>query len=122
VTTFLIGAADDFDEELARAELDRAPEHLQRAREAGRRLRYAVQGGEEHLGRKVTKRLERARRLADLLAELASSLRSAEFLQRVGPASDLDAEHNGFTYGLLYEQEVRRAAVLRGALENDRRR
>jgi hypothetical protein len=122
VAKFLTRAADDFDRELAGAPLDRAPRHLSRARRAARQLRLAAQVDAGSLGRKVTKRVERARPVADLLDELASSLRVAEFLQRVGPATDGDAEHNGFTYGLLYEQEVRRAAVLRGRLEHEQRR
>ncbi|HEX8487027.1 MAG TPA: CHAD domain-containing protein [Propionibacteriaceae bacterium] len=122
VAKFLTRAADELDQELVGTQLDRGPEHLARARRAARQLHRATEVGGGNIGRKATKRVERAQRLADLLEELASSLRVAEFLQRVGPTTDPDAEHNGFTYGLLYEQELRRAAVLRGQLEHERRR
>jgi hypothetical protein len=117
ITSHVTRAVDDFDAQLASVLLDDAPDQASLAQVAARRVRYVAEISDT-LGRKLSKRIARVRRLETLLDELVASRRAAHFLGRVG----LDGEHNGFTYGLVHEQELRVAAALRTRLEEVRSR
>jgi hypothetical protein len=81
----------------------------------GGQLEHAAEVGARALGPKAAKLVGQRRWSLDLLDEHHRSGLSAAFLLRIGPV-DAGGEHSGFTYGLLYEQELRRAASLRKQL------
>ena len=120
VGKYLTRAAGEVDRRLTDAVRSFDSEDLQEARRAARHVRYAAEVGEGNLGRKATKSLTRIGRLEALLVQHAASVGTAEFLLRVGPVRGLDGEHNSFTFGRLYEQELRRGTVLGGRLEKER--
>lgn len=89
---------------------------LHRARKAGKRYRYAAELSEEVLGKKASKAVEAGKKLQTLLGEHQDSVVSAEFLRRQGAAAGVDADQNGFTYGILLAREWQRAKDIRRKL------
>jgi CHAD domain-containing protein len=79
---------------------------LHRARKAAKRHRYALELAAPVLGKKTAKQIESARSIQDALGAHQDSLVSAALLREVGAAVGSTPGHNGFTYGLLYAQEV----------------
>ena len=79
---------------------------LHRARKAAKRHRYALELAASVLGKKTAKQIEAARSIQDALGAHQDSLVSAALLREVGAAVGSTPGHNGFTYGLLYTQEV----------------
>ena len=92
-------------------------EALHSARKAGKRFRYAAELSEPALGKKAAKSVEHGKALQELLGEHQDSVVSAEFLRRQGAAAGVDADQNGFTYGILLAMEWQRAADIRRRLE-----
>jgi CHAD domain-containing protein len=91
-------------------------EALHRARKAGKRYRYAAELSEDVLGKKASKAVEAGKKLQTLLGEHQDSVVSAEFLRRQGAAAGVDADQNGFTYGILLAREWQRAKDIRRKL------
>jgi len=79
---------------------------LHRARKAAKRHRYALELAEPALGKKTAKQIEAVRNVQDALGAHQDSLVSAALLRTVGAEVGSVAGHNGFTYGLLYAQEM----------------
>lgn len=119
VDKYLLKGAGAFDHRLAHALVTGDQEDLRLAAIAGQHVVHAVglSGGKR--GRKAAKSVRRVARLEALLVEFAASVRTAEFLQRLGPAAGAEAQQHSFTLGRLHEQEQRRARVLLGQLKED---
>jgi len=105
--------------------LDRAAQtgdadDLHRARKAAKRARYAAElvrpNTEDRSARKAVKR---HRRLQDLLGEHQDAHVSQGVLRRLGAKAAKAAGENGFTYGVLYEQERERADAVRREVVGD---
>jgi CHAD domain-containing protein len=99
--------------------LDRAVEtgdadDLHSARKAAKRARYAAELLRPNTeGRSARKSVKRHRRLQDLLGEHQDGHVSQGVLRRLGAAAATSSGENGFTYGVLYEQEKERAEAVR---------
>jgi CHAD domain-containing protein len=99
--------------------LDRAVEtgdadDLHSARKAAKRARYAAELLRPNTeGRSARKSVKRHRRLQDLLGEPQDGHVSQGVLRRLGAAAATSSGENGFTYGVLYEQEKERAEAVR---------
>ena len=61
------------------------------------------------LGKKARKRIKRYEDLQDILGDHQDGVVAAELLRRIAAGTVPVPDENGFTYGLLYEQEQRRA-------------
>ena len=61
------------------------------------------------LGGKVKKRIKRYEQLQDILGDYQDGVVAAGLLRRLASGTAQHTNENGFTYGLLYEQEQRRA-------------
>ncbi len=84
-------------------------EELHKARKAGKRARYAAELAAPVLGGKVKKRIKRYEQLQDILGDYQDGVVAAALLRRLATGTVANTNENGFTYGLLYEQEQRRA-------------
>ena len=87
-------------------------ELLHRARKAAKRARYAAELVAPAIGKRADRRVERLKDLQDVLGEHQDSVQSSAILVRVGASSGAKAEHNGFTFGLLYQREQELQAAL----------
>jgi CHAD domain-containing protein len=85
---------------------------LHRARKAAKRARYAAELVAPVVGKRAQRRVERLKDLQDVLGEHQDSVQSAAILRRVGVSSGAQPEHNGFTFGLLYQREQQLQAAL----------
>jgi CHAD domain-containing protein len=83
---------------------------LHRARKAIKRARYAVELTAPLEGKRAKKTIKRYKQAQDVLGEHQDSVIATGVLRRLGAIAD-----NGFTFGLLYEQERAAAAQARGA-------
>lgn len=91
-------------------------EELHKARKAGKRARYAVELATPVLGKKKARRVASAyQELQDTLGDFQDGVVSCELLRRLGAATADQPGENGFTYGLLYAQQLDRAARSRRA-------
>jgi CHAD domain-containing protein len=96
------------------AALDRDdPELLHRARKAAKRARYAGELLQPLGGRRAGEQAARNESLQELLGEYQDSLVSAELLKRLATIAGTTPGENGFSYGLLYQRQLDRAAELR---------
>ena len=86
------------------------------ARKAGKRYRYAAELAEPVLGRHAAAKVEEAEALQDLLGEHQDSVVSAAALRRFGAVAGTTPGENGFTFGVLLEAELRRAADIRAEI------
>jgi CHAD domain-containing protein len=93
------------------ARADDADELLHRARKAAKRARYTAELAEPVLGKPARRLVKRAKTLQDVLGEHQDSIVAGEFLLRLGATAGTRPGENGFTYGLLYAYEQRRAEV-----------
>lgn len=84
---------------------------LHRARKAAKRARYAAELARPVLGKKAARQIRRNRRLQDLLGEHQDAVLAAALLRRLGAAAGTRPGENGFSYGLLHQQEVDAAAA-----------
>lgn len=84
-------------------------EELHKARKAGKRARYAAELAHPVLGKKTRNSVERYRELQDILGEHQDAVVAARLLRRIAAGTAQNPDENGFTYGLLYAQELRRA-------------
>ena len=93
------------------ARADDADELLHRARKAAKRARYTAELAEPVLGKPARRLVKRTKTLQDVLGEHQDSIVAGEFLLRLGATAGTRPGENGFTYGLLYAYEERRAEV-----------
>ena len=84
-------------------------EELHKARKAGKRARYAAELAAPVLGGKAKKRIKRYEELQDILGDYQDGVVAAALLRRLATSTAAHPNENGFTYGLLYAQEQRRA-------------
>jgi CHAD domain-containing protein len=88
-------------------------EDLHRARKAAKRARYAAELLRPNTeGRSARKSVKRHRRLQDLLGEHQDAHVSQGVLRRLGAKAAAYSGENGFTYGVLYEQEQARTEAV----------
>ena len=83
-----------------------AGELLHRARKAGKRHRYAAEALEPIWGAKAEKVVNRRKELQELLGDHQDSVVAGEFLRDVGAGQGSAEGRNGFTWGVLYGQEL----------------
>ena len=99
---------------LGRANRTGDVEALHASRKAAKRARYAAEATPATLGKKVAnKQVKRYRKLQDLLGEHQDSQISCALIRRVGAQAGTTGGENGFAFGVLYEQERRRASAAR---------
>jgi CHAD domain-containing protein len=94
---------------LAAGLTDGHDEELHKARRAGKRARYAAELASPVLGGKIKKRIKRYQELQDILGDHQDGVVAADLLRRLAAATSKNPNENGFTYGLLFAQEQRRA-------------
>lgn len=100
-------AAGKADRRLVTALHDHRNESMHRARKAAKRARYAAE-----LHRPVRKparamsNIKYYKKIQRLLGDYNDSVVSAEFLWRTATAAGTAGDENGFTYGLLYANEM----------------
>jgi CHAD domain-containing protein len=82
---------------------------MHRARKAAKRARYTAELAAPELGGKATKTVARMKQLQNLLGERQDGVVAAELLLRLGRTAGSTADENGFTFGLLFEQERERS-------------
>lgn len=90
-------------------------EELHKARKAGKRARYAAELAHPVLGKKTRKAIKDYQELQDILGEHQDGVVAAELLRRLAAGTAGSSEENGFTYGLLYAQELSRAEQSRAS-------
>jgi CHAD domain-containing protein len=90
---------------------------VHRARKAAKRARYAAELAAPVLPSKVAKKsIKKTRAIQDTLGEFQDSIVAHQALLRIGIRAGTAANENGFTYGLLYALEQRRADESRRAV------
>ncbi len=82
------------------------PELFHSARKAGKRHRYAIEAALPLWGEKAERLVAERKDLQDLLGDYQDSIVSAAFLRELSVRYGLRSGHNGFTYGLLYAEDV----------------
>jgi CHAD domain/CYTH domain len=98
-------------------------DQLHGARKAAKRARYAAEAAQAVLGSKgASRQAKRYQQMQDLLGEHQDSLVSAEFLRRIRAKVAATPGENGFTFGMLYEQEVQNAITARADARRAARR
>ena len=83
-----------------------AGELLHRARKAGKRHRYAVEAMEPLWGAKAEKVVAERKQLQELLGDHQDSVVAGELLRELGAGQGSAQGRNGFTWGVLYAQEL----------------
>ena len=61
------------------------------------------------LGKKTKNAVNQYKELQDILGDLQDGVVAADLLRRIAAGTAQHADENGFTYGLLYAQELARA-------------
>jgi CHAD domain-containing protein len=89
------------------------PELLHRARKAAKRARYAGELVRPLGSGKAGDQAARNETWQELLGEHQDCLVAAQLLRRLGSAAGSTGDENGFTFGLLYQRQLDRAAELR---------
>lgn len=84
-------------------------EELHKARKAGKRARYAAELAHPVLAKKIKHTVKEFKELQDILGEHQDGVVAADLLRRLGAGTAGTTAENGFTYGLLYAQEMARA-------------
>ncbi|HEU5268682.1 MAG TPA: CYTH and CHAD domain-containing protein [Jatrophihabitans sp.] len=97
---------------LARAGRRGEPELLHRARKAAKRARYAGELVQPTGSGKAAEQAARNESLQDLLGDHQDSLVGLALLRRLGSAAGTTPGENGFTFGVLYQRRLQRAAEL----------
>jgi CHAD domain-containing protein len=86
---------------------------LHRARKAAKRARYSAELVEPLGARKASARIRHFKHLQSALGTYQDSVLAAEVLRRLGAGAGTLPGHNGFTYGLLYDREIRAGEAAR---------
>jgi CHAD domain-containing protein len=89
-----------------------AEEMIHSARKAGKRHRYAVEAAASVIGSAAAKAVTAGKQLQDQLGEYQDSRLATDFLRDLGGIPG----RNGFTFGVLYAQEVDHRRKLRKAI------
>jgi len=84
-------------------------EELHKARKAGKRARYAAELAHPVLGKKTRNSVKRYQDLQDILGDHQDGVVAADLLRRIAAGTAQYPDENGFTYGLLYAQELHHA-------------
>jgi CHAD domain-containing protein len=84
-------------------------EELHKARKAGKRARYAAELAHPVLRKKARNSVKRYQDLQDILGEHQDGVVAADLLRRIAAGTAEYPDENGFTYGLLYAQELHHA-------------
>ena len=84
-------------------------EELHKARKAGKRARCAAELTHPVLGKKTKKTIKEYQALQDILGEHQDGVVAADLLHRLAAGTAGHSDENGFTYGVLYAQEMSRA-------------
>jgi CHAD domain-containing protein len=85
---------------------------MHRARKAAKRGRYVAELAAPELGARAKAARKRMKKTQQRLGLRQDAVVAAEFLRRAGAATAALPDENGFTFGLLYQREVDRAAEL----------
>ena len=88
---------------------------LHRARKAAKRARYSAELVEPLGAKKAAARIRHFKRIQGALGTYQDSVIAADALRRLGAGAGTLEGHNGFTYGLLYDRELRAGEVARDA-------
>jgi CHAD domain-containing protein len=75
------------------------------ARKASKRLRYAAEAAGPVLGKPANRLVDQVKHVQELLGDHQDAVVARPILREIGVAAHLDGE-NGFTWGLLYQQQV----------------
>jgi CHAD domain-containing protein len=92
-------------------------EELHKARTAGERARYATELAGPVLGKKTKKAVKQYQELQDILGDVRDGVVAADLLRRIAAGTPDHPDENGFTYGLLYAQEIHRTQESRRLAE-----
>jgi CHAD domain-containing protein len=92
---------------------DGDPELLHRARKAAKRARYAGELVQPLGGQRAAEQAARNESLQDLLGEHQDSLGSIELLKRLAAIAASTPGESGFSFGILYQRQLQRAAEVR---------
>lgn len=93
-------------------------EQLHKARKSIKRARYAAELAQPALGKKQAQRVvSKYKGLQDNLGEHQDSIVAADMLRRLGAAAGIRSGENGFTYGILYANEIAIARASKDALK-----
>jgi CHAD domain-containing protein len=84
---------------------------MHRARKAAKRARYVAELAVPELGGRAKAARKRMKKTQQRLGLRQDAVVAAQFLRRAGAAASAGGE-NGFTFGLLYQRELDRAAAL----------
>ncbi|WP_375483698.1 CHAD domain-containing protein [uncultured Jatrophihabitans sp.] len=114
VERYLRSADRKLERRLAAA--DRLPQHdpnkdaaLHRARRAAKRARYTAELSRPVLGKTARTSNSSAKKLQTSLGEYQDAVVATTFLRRLGAVAGTTPGENGFTFGVLLANEVRRA-------------
>jgi CHAD domain-containing protein len=75
------------------------------ARKAAKRLRYTAEAATPVLGKPADRLVARVKQVQELLGDHQDAVVARPVLREIGMAAHLEGE-NGFTYGLLYQQQT----------------
>jgi CHAD domain-containing protein len=75
------------------------------ARKASKRLRYAAEAASPVLGKPAARLVKQVKNVQELLGDHQDAVVARPVLREIGIAAHLDGE-NGFTYGLLHQQQT----------------
>jgi CHAD domain-containing protein len=75
------------------------------ARKASKRLRYAAEAAVPVLGKPADRLVKQVKHVQELLGDHQDAVVARPVLREIGIAAQLDGE-NGFTYGLLHQQQT----------------
>jgi len=88
-------------------------EELHKARKAGKRARYAAELASSVLGKKTKNAVDSYKELQDILGDLQDGVVAAEVIRRIAAGTAGRHDENGFTYGLLFANEIHRSEASR---------
>jgi len=88
-------------------------EELHKARKAGKRARYAAELAHPVLGKKTKNAIDAYKDLQDILGDLQDGVVAADVIRRIASGTAGQPDENGFTYGLLYANEIHRSEISR---------
>jgi len=84
---------------------DERNEQWHAARKAAKRLRYAAEAAAPVLGKPADRLVGRVKQVQELLGDHQDAVVARPVLREIGVAAHLEGE-NGFTYGLLHQQQA----------------
>lgn len=82
---------------------------MHRARKAAKRARYTAELAGPVVGKRAAKIVTLMKQRQDELGDRQDAVVAADFLRHLGAVAGTTPGENGFTFGMLYERELRRA-------------